>query len=128
MLAVAANVTNQGPRAWQAAFADDPSFFMAVNGRLVFPDRPTATAAIDGLGRGIRRIELQWGPDLRVDALTPALAIVACAYHELRIGDDASRVDEAGYFTAVVERRGDRWQLRNAHWSVPAPSASGSPP
>jgi hypothetical protein len=122
MLEVAANVTTQGPQAWQTAFADEPSFFMAVNGRLVFPDRATATAGIEGLGRTIRRIELQWGPDLRVDALTPSRALVACTYHETRVGPDGSRVDEAGYFTGVVERRGDRWQLRNAHWSVP-PSA-----
>jgi hypothetical protein len=121
MSEVAANITSQGPGAWQAAFADDPSFSMAVNGRLVFPDRATATAAIGALGQSIRHIELQWGPDLRIDTLTPTLATVGCTYHELRIGADGSRVDENGYFTGVVERRADRWQLRSAHWSVPAP-------
>jgi hypothetical protein len=33
------------------------------------------------------------------------------------------RVDERGYFTGVAEKRGDHWQLRNAHWSV-APAAA----
>lgn len=94
---------------------------MAANGRLVFPDRATAASAIDGLARTIQRIELRWGSDLRVDVLTPSMAVVAVSYNEVRTGTDGSRVDENGYFTGLAERRGDGWQFRDAHWSVAVP-------
>jgi hypothetical protein len=127
--AVARDITREGPAAWRRHFADEPTFFMAVDGRLVFPDRPAAARAIEDLERTIRHIELEWGPDLRVDPLTPTLAVVAAPYHEVRIGADGSRVDEKGYFTGVAQRRGDVWQFRDAHWSVAvAPSSAGVAP
>jgi hypothetical protein len=30
------------------------------------------------------------------------------------------RTEESGYFTGVVEYRGGRWEIRDAHWSVAA--------
>jgi hypothetical protein len=39
---VAHDVTQEGPAAWRKAFEDSPAFFMAPEGRLVFPDRQTA--------------------------------------------------------------------------------------
>src|SRR5206468_8235088 len=39
---VARDVTQKGPAAWQKHFADGPSFFMASEGRLQFPNRQSA--------------------------------------------------------------------------------------
>jgi hypothetical protein len=121
VLAVARDVASNGPGAWERAFADSPSFFMAVNGRLVFRDRAAATAAIGNLAGTIRSVDLTWGPDLRVDALTPTLAVVASSYREVRTGTDGSRVDESGFFTALAEHDREGWRFRDAHWSVPTP-------
>ncbi|MGB7623480.1 MAG: hypothetical protein WBN92_14110, partial [Terriglobia bacterium] len=64
---------------------------------------------------------LNWGEDLRVDPLTPDLAVVAASYHEVLVNTAGRRVEETGFFTGTAEYRDGRWQLRNAHWSVAAP-------
>jgi len=121
---VAHDVTQEGPAAWRREFADSPSFFMASEGRLVFPDSASATTGIQDLARTVKQITLQWGNDLRVDALTRDLAAVGVSYHEVRVGIDGARVDESGFFTGTAEYRGGRWQFRNAHWSVIGPPAA----
>jgi hypothetical protein len=83
-----------------------------------FANSAAATAAIQELARTIPHIELQWGPDLRVDPLTPELAVMAAPFHETLVGAKGGRVEESGYFTGVAELSGGRWQFRNAHWSV----------
>ena len=121
---VAQNVTSEGPAAWRRFFSESPSFYMASEGRLQFPNSQSAAAAIQDLTRIIRRIELQWGNDLRVDPFSREMAGVAVPYREIREDTSGVRVDESGYFTGTVELRGGRWQFRNAHWSVivPAPA------
>ena len=118
---VAHDVTQQGPSAWRKYFADSPSFFMAAEGRLVFPNSQAATKAIQDLARTIKHIDLRWGDDLRVDPLTPDLAIVASSYSEVRISTEGLQVTENGFFSGLAEFRNGRWQFRNAHWSVTAP-------
>ncbi len=118
---VAQDVTQEGPAAWEKHFADSPAFFMASEGKLVFPNRQAATQAIGELTRTIQHIELNWGEDLRVDPLTAELAQVASSYHEVRVDKEGHQVEERGFFTGLAERRNDRWQFRNAHWSVPVP-------
>jgi hypothetical protein len=125
MQAVAHDVTMEGPAAWRKQFADSPSFFMAADGGMVFADSAAATTGIHELALGIRHIELAWGDDLRVDPLTPDLAVVAVSYHEVRLNTAGLRVEEPGFFTGIVEYRDGRWQLRDCHWSVAAvPSAA----
>jgi hypothetical protein len=119
--AVAHDITQEGPVAWNRYFIDGPAFFMASEGRLVFPNRASATAAIQDLTRTVKQIELQWGDDLRVDPLTAELAVVATSYHEVRVVTTGGRVDENGFFTGTAEYRDGRWQFRNAHWSVAGP-------
>ncbi len=119
---VAHDVTQEGPTAWRRHFSDSPAFFMASEGRLVFPDSASATAAIQDLPRTIKQIELRWGDDLRVDPLTPDLAVVAASYHEVQVSPEGRRVEESGFFTGIAEHRDGRWQFRDAHWSVAAPS------
>lgn len=118
---VAHDVTQDGPVAWRRHFSDSPSFFMAAEGQLVFPNSLAATAGIQGLARTIKRIELRWGDDLRVDPLAPDLAVVATSYHEVRVNPAGQRVEEDGFFTGIAEYREGRWQFRNAHWSLPVP-------
>jgi hypothetical protein len=111
--AVAHDVTLEGPAAWRRHFAESPSFFMAAEGHLVFPDSASATAAIQDLARTIKQIELQWGDDLRVDPLAPDLAVVAASYHEVRVNTEGGRV---GGQEAACRRRvalaaeESRWQ------------------
>ena len=121
---VAHDVTQEGPAAWRRHFVDDPTFFMAAEGRLVFPSSASATTGIRDLTRVIRHIELQWGDDLRVDPLAPNLAVMATSYHEIRIDSAGKQVDERGFFTGTAEYLGRRWQFRNAHWSVAGPPAA----
>jgi len=121
---VAHDVTQEGPAAWRKHFADSPEFFMASEGRLVFPSSAAATAGIQQFAGTIKHIELQWGQDLRVDPLTPELAVVAAPWHEIRVDNAGNHVDESGYFTAIAEYKDGRWQLRDAHWSVAGPPAA----
>jgi len=121
MRTVAQDVTQNGPAAWRKHFADSPSFFMASEGRLAFPNSAAATAAILDLARTIKQIKLRWGDDLRVDPLAPGLAVVAASWHEVRVDTAGRRLEESGFFTGTAEYRGGRWQFRNAHWSVAAP-------
>jgi hypothetical protein len=41
---VARDVTQDGPTAWRRHFSDGPTFFMAVDGKLQFPDSASAKA------------------------------------------------------------------------------------
>ncbi len=121
MRAVAHDVTQDGPAAWRKHFSESPSFFMASEGRLVFPNRAAATKGIQDFARTIKHIELRWGDDLRVDPLTSDLAIVAATWHEVQVSVEGKRVETTGFFTGCVEYQNGRWQFRDAHWSVAAP-------
>lgn len=118
MASVASDITRDGPTAWRREFADSPAFFMASEGRLAFSNSAEATAGIAQLPKMIKQIELRWGNDLRVDALTRDLAVVGATYHESRVDPAGTRLEEDGYFTGVVEYRHGRWEFRDAHWSV----------
>ena len=120
---VAQDVTQEGPMAWRKHFADSPGFFMAVNGKLVFPNGQAAAHAIPEIARNYKHIELRWGDDLRVDALTPDMAVVATSWQEVRVDMEGHQVTESGFFTGLAEQRNGQWQFRNAHWSVAAPPA-----
>ena len=123
MLTVAHDVTEQGPTAWSKLFADEPAFFMANNGLLVFPDKQSAEQGSQAYARTIRRIELHWGSgsDLRIDVLTPELVVVATPWSEVWTDLAGHQLSQTGFFTGLVEFRNGHWQFRNAHWSVPVP-------
>jgi DNA-binding transcriptional LysR family regulator len=124
-LAVANDVTTHGPTAWRAHFSDTPDFFMAVNGAMAFPDSASATRGIAALPQLIARITLEWGDDLRIDPLTPELAVFASSYTEEQVTPKGEHVKDHGYFTAVAERRHGQWSFRDAHWSsAPMPAAA----
>jgi hypothetical protein len=123
---VARDVTQNGVTAWRKHFEDSPSFFMAVNGEMVFPDSQSFTQGMPNLARTFKRIDLKWGEEIRVDPLTVRLASVGTAYHEELAyvsGIDGGLAHAKGFFTALAEKRGEHWQFRNVHWSasIPAP-------
>ncbi|HVT40164.1 MAG TPA: hypothetical protein VHE78_14080 [Gemmatimonadaceae bacterium] len=119
---VARGITQEGPGAWRGFLLDDAAFFMASEGRIVFPNGDAAARAIPGLVRAIAHIELRWGDGLRVDALAPGLAMLAAPYYELRVDTAGRRVEEIGFFTGLAEHRAVGWRLRDAHWSLLAPA------
>lgn len=121
---IALGVTARGPAAWRDYFSDGPEFFMASEGRLVFPNSDVAERAIQELVGQISSIELSWGDSLRVDPLAPGLAVIAAPYHEVRVDPAGDGVMEDGYFTGVAEHGPTGWRLRDAHWSV-TPAADG---
>ena len=127
MQTVAHDVTQQGPTAWRNFFSHGPKFFMASDGRMAFPNYPAADKAINGLASTIRHIDLTWGNDVRVDPLTPTLAVVATPWHEVRTMA-SGRVEDSGFFTGTVEYLDGRWQFRDVHWSVASPAAPKAKP
>lgn len=119
---VAHDVTQEGPMAWNKHFSDRPAFFMAVNGKLAFSSGQDAALAMPEVARMFKRIDLRWGKDLRVDALTPGLAVMGASYDEVLDDAEGHRSTASGYFTGVAELRNGQWQFRDAHWSVPVPA------
>jgi len=123
-LHVAEDVTRRGSAAWRDQFADSPGFFMASEGRLVFDSSTALDRGLEDLKKSIAKIELTFGKDLRVDVLTPGLAMVGATFHEIRGDKAGGSVTESGYFTGLAEKGAAGWRFRNAHWSVAAPSAA----
>lgn len=125
MNSVEQGVTRDGPAAWSGEFSSDPTFFMVSDGMVVFPSGAAAAQGIQSLKAAIKRIELHWGEDLRVDALTPNFAVVGTSWQEVR--DMAGHeVKDQGYFTGLVERRNGKWEFRDAHWSTKKTGEEGS--
>jgi hypothetical protein len=123
MADVAQGVTAIGPTAWQKFFVDDPAFFMASEGQLYFPNGQPMGQWVEGITHFIKTVNLQWGGAVRIDPLTPALAMVGAPYVEVRTDPQGQQTTERGYFTGLAEYRSGRWQFRDAHWSV-APAAA----
>jgi hypothetical protein len=119
VLGVAHDVSQDGPTAWEKHFADSPSFFMAVNGQLVFSNSESANQGIQSFARTIQHIELHWGDDIRVDPLSADLAVVATPWVEVQTDLKGHSATTSGFFTAIAENRNGRWQFRDAHWSEP---------
>ena len=115
--AIVRDLHKDGPIAWLKYFSMSKHFFMASNGQLVFPNNDSAAAFVHTFAKTIRQIDLSWD-DIRVDSLTPHLAILASSFHEVLISAAGRQDTSAGYFTGVVEYLPSGWKLRNAHWSI----------
>jgi hypothetical protein len=124
MQSVAHDVTRQGPRAWTRYFDDSPAFFMAVDGQVAFASGTAARDGIPKVALMFRRIELHWGSDLRIDPLTPQLALVAVPWREVLTGSNGHVMKQTGFFTGIAEYRQEHWQFRDAHWSSPVSSSA----
>ncbi len=126
-LEVAQDVTLHGPAAWAAHFSGAPEFFMASQGELQFANGAAAAHGVAELPGTLKRINLRFGDDLRVDPLTRDFAMVAASFNEVLTDTAEHDTPVSGYFTGLAERRGDQWVFRNAHWSLkPAEDAGGA--
>jgi hypothetical protein len=125
MATVAHDVTQEGPLAWSKHFEGSPAFFMAVNGQMAFPTGAAAKEGIQSVALTLKHIDLKWGDDLRVDPLTPELAVVATSWHEIKSDAAGQTTEDGGFFTGLVEYRDGRWQFRDAHWSSPVTPPAG---
>ena len=121
---IARGLAEDGPAAWLRYFEPHPSFFMASDGALVFPDLDSATVFVRELARRYSAIELQW-IDLRVEPVAPGLAVIASAYHETITDTAGATIVFGGYVTGLARHTGDGWRLRDLHWSTPVPPSQG---
>jgi hypothetical protein len=117
MSSVEQDVTREGPAAWAHEFSHEPTFFMVSDGVLLFPSGAAAAQGVQSLRQVIKKIELHWGGDLRIDALSPDFAVVGTSWQETR-EMQGREVKDHGYFTGLVEQANGKWQFRNAHWST----------
>ena len=116
--AIARDVSSDGPVAWLRYFADTTAFFMASDGQLVFPDHSSSVKFINEvLVKQIRHIHLKWN-NLRIDSLTPVMALMGSDFHEDLTYSTGKTVLTEGYFTGIAQQGPKGWQLRNAHWSI----------
>jgi hypothetical protein len=119
---VSRGVTQGGPAAWRGYFSESDAFFMVVDGHLAFTNSDAVTRDLPQIAASIVHIELQWGDSLRVDPLTPTLAMLAAPYHEILTDPAGHKVEASGYFTGLAELGPKGWRFRNATWSsAPAP-------
>lgn len=116
---VAHDVTQEGPIAWSRYFDDSPAFFMAVNGQMAFSSGLAAKVGIPKVARTFKRIELNWGNDLRIDPLTRQLAVVAVPWREVLTDSGGHVMKQTGFFTGIAEYRNGHWLFRDVHWSAP---------
>jgi hypothetical protein len=115
--AIVRDLHNDGPIAWLRYFAESNHFFMASNGQLAFPNNDSASFFVRAYAKTMRQIDLTWD-GIRVDSLTPHLAVLAASFHEVLIGTTGKQDTSAGYFTGIVEYFPAGWKLRDAHWSI----------
>ena len=115
---IAADVSRQGPIAWNRWFENSPGFFMVSDGQMVFPDIDKATNFIKNvLVKNMPEIKLHWS-NIRIDPVNAAFAGISAAYHE-DITDPAGKTTPYdGYFTGIAHKTPEGWKIRNAHWSA----------
>ncbi len=114
---VAHEVTREGPRAWLRFFSHSPEFFMASQGKLVFPTIDSASVLVEYLAVQVRSIQLTWA-DMSVDPLSPQLAGFRASFHEIVTERSGQPTPIEGFCTATVEHTGAGWRFRNLHWSI----------
>jgi hypothetical protein len=118
MESITVSVSQQGPVAWLHYFEDTANFFMASEGRLVFPNNDSARNFINNtLVKTISKIELQWH-DIRIEPLTANFTQIAASFHEDITDSTGKKIPEDGYFTALAHHTSSGWKLMNAHWSI----------
>jgi len=114
---VAHDVTQDGPIAWRKFFAEGPEFFMAVNGKLAFPDGQSAEKVIPEIAGQFKHIELRWGNDLRLDALAENLCSVATSYPRISNCNPARRGFKAR--KAVILRDSPKIETGTGNFEMP---------
>ena len=118
---VSKDISHDGPIAWLNYFENDPNFFMASDGQLVFANKDSASLFIKNiLVKQINKVELSWS-NIRIDPLTQKFANVGATWNEIFTDFSNNKTSQEGYFTAIAEKTSQGWKLLNAHWSVIKP-------
>ena len=115
---IPATLSRSGPGGWLVFFEDNPEFFMASDGDMVFPDHKTAEKIITGtLSKEFEKIDLRWN-QLRVDYVSDNFGTISAAFDETLFFFGGKKTTVEGYFTATGHRTIAGWKLLNAHWSI----------
>jgi len=114
--AIARDLHSEGPVAWLKYFSHSENFFMVSDGELAFANFDSADVFVHNFAKGVHRVDLTWG-DMRIDSLSPVLALLAASYHETVFKEKGVQETPSGYFTGLVEWSPNGWKLRNVHWS-----------
>ncbi|MBL8767365.1 MAG: nuclear transport factor 2 family protein [Planctomycetes bacterium] len=117
---LARDLERDGPEAWPRYFLDDPSFFMAVDGKVEFRDYAQAKTFCADFDARTASVNLSW-ESMRVEALDARHAVLASNYHERIISTSGKTESYSGYFTAVAVKTDAGWKLQHVHWSSPVP-------
>ena len=117
-LTIASDLEARGPIAWLDHFLDVPEFFMASDGRLLFPDIESAEKIVEGFAHSIAKMELVWR-DIFIDPIEDGMAMMGATYDEVLVDTSGTVLNLSGYFTGMAVETADGWKLRNLHWSSP---------
>jgi hypothetical protein len=118
---ISTDVSAHGPSAWINYFENDPGFFMASGGTLVFEDYVTAVSYTrDTVAKNFKKISLGW-KRIKVDPLTADYAAMGADFHEDIVLANGQNLSVEGYFTATAHFDGSRWKLRNMNWAIKPP-------
>ena len=118
MDSVSKNISSDGPKEWLNYFEKAPSFYMASDGKLVFPNYNAATKFInDTLVNIVSTINLKWS-NINVDVLNDKAAAVRAAFSEDINFKQGNIIKFNGYFTAVIDNTSEGNKFRNLHWSI----------
>jgi len=118
---IARDLAGDGPAAWMSYFADSPGFYMASDGKLVFPTIEDARSFLDEFAPKVSSMSLTWS-DVRVDPVAEGLALVAAAYREVIVEASGTESRFGGYLTGIATETPSGWRLRTLHWSSPQPT------
>jgi hypothetical protein len=118
---ISLDVSTHGPAAWVNYFENDPGFFMASGGMLVFKDYATAKSyTLDTVVKNFKKISLSW-KNVKVDPITAAYAGMSADFNEDIVLANGQNLSVSGYFTATAHFDGTRWRLRNMNWAIKQP-------
>ncbi|MEM9381749.1 MAG: nuclear transport factor 2 family protein [Planctomycetota bacterium] len=118
------DLSERGPEAWPDYFLDDASFFMASEGKMLFPDLAAAQAGCAELDARVERMNLAFDA-VRIQWIDPTHAIVSAAYEETLVETAGAEKEMQGYMTALVATTSEGWRFQHVHWSSPLAAESG---
>jgi hypothetical protein len=108
----------EGPSAWLDFFEDSPSFFMASDGAIAFPDQSSAEAFLEDFSTRVSAMSLEWFQP-RFEILSAGVVVVITSYHEEITMTDGTLSSFGGSVSGVIRNHAGLWRLQHLHWSSP---------
>jgi hypothetical protein len=116
---IADDLAQKGPLAWLKHFSTDETFFMASDGKVVFPDYQTAKTFLEDFAPKVAKMKINWS-NVRVQMIERNTALVGAAYDEVIAEKSGEEKKIGGYFSGIAVRQAGGWKLRHLHWSSPS--------